>query len=129
MENYFWGSSIDNKVRKTVVYTAKRNSYRDSYTWFNLLVIRVKTNSNSTGIVQHCILFSRTSGSTVRCEFTITISEHYEDGHEICPSVAVIIKQTSVVQIFFMHLVYTDYIGCHKSCSTRVSGTDYGGQL
>jgi hypothetical protein len=52
---------------------------------FNLLVLRVKTNNNYTGIVHHCMLFSRTSGSFVWRDFSITISEQHENGHEMWP--------------------------------------------
>jgi len=47
------------------------------------LFLLVKNNSECSGIVQHCMLFSRASGFIVWCDFSIAILEQHEYGHEM----------------------------------------------
>lgn len=91
MENYCWDSFLKKKLGKQL-FIQQMEIAMDSPIHFFNLYLRGKTNSNCTGIVQHCMLFSRTSGFIVWCDFSITISEEHENGHKMCP------KRVAVLQ-------------------------------
>ena len=63
MENCCWGSFMEKKRFGKQLFIHQMKIATDyPIHCFNLLVLRVKTNNNCSGIVQHCMLFGRTSG-------------------------------------------------------------------